>query len=144
MRSVDWPMLEQMKEGGFEVGSHTLSHPHLPRLGPEQLRQELSDSRRRIIERLGSCETLAYPFGSWNAEVEAAAADCGYRFAFTLPTRSGQRDASPLSIPRINIDYRDSGLRFNAKLTSSGKRLYLATAVSAMRRRVRELVGQRT
>lgn len=30
MRSVTWPMLEQMAEGGFEVGSHTLSHLHLP------------------------------------------------------------------------------------------------------------------
>ncbi len=137
MRSVTWSMLEQMKEGGFEVGSHTLSHPHLPRLGGEQLRQELWESRVAIKERLGSCDTLAYPFGEWSEPVAAAAADCGYRFAFTLPTVSGQRDATALSIPRVNVDYRDEERRFGLKLSRSGRRLLLSAAVGELRRRRR-------
>ena len=91
MRSVTWAMLEQMKEGGFEVGSHTLTHPHLPELDDDALRDELWESRARIKERLGACDTLAYPFGEWSDRVAAAAADCGYRYAFSLPTRTGQR-----------------------------------------------------
>jgi len=137
MRSVNWAMLEEMKEGGFEVGGHTLSHPHLPRLGGERLREELWDSRVAIRERLGSCDTLAYPFGEWSEAVAAAAAECGYRFAFTLPTVSGQRDATPLSIPRVNVDYRDSERRFALKLSRSGRRLLLSAAVGALRRRRR-------
>lgn len=137
LRSVDWAMLEEMKEGGFEVGSHTLTHPHLPALGGEQLREELWQSRAAIRERLGSCDTIAYPFGEWNAEVAAAAAECGYRFAFTLPTVSGQRRATPLSIPRINIDYRDDERRFAAKLSPWGRRILLSSAVGAIRRRRR-------
>ncbi|HET8863037.1 MAG TPA: polysaccharide deacetylase family protein [Solirubrobacterales bacterium] len=135
MRSVTWSMLGEMKESGFEVGSHTLSHPHLPRLGGEELRQELWDSRLAIKQRLGSCDTLAYPFGEWSESVAAAAADCGYRFAFTLPTVSGQRDATPLSIPRVNVDYRDDERRFGLKLSRSGRRLLLSAAVGALRRR---------
>jgi len=138
MRSVDWTMLEQMKEGGFEVGSHTLTHSHLPRLGGERLREELWDSRVAIRERLGSCDTLAYPFGEWSPEVAAAAADCGYRFAFTLPTTSGQRAATPLSIPRVNVDFRDEERRFAAKLSPWGRRLLLSGAVAALRRRRRD------
>ncbi len=137
MRSVDWPMLEEMKESGFEVGSHTLSHPHLPRLGGEQLRQELWESRLALKERLGSCDTIAYPFGEWSPEVAAAAADCGYRFAFTLPTVTGQRAATPLSIPRVNVDYRDDERRFALKLSRAGRRLLLSSAVGALRRRRR-------
>lgn len=137
MRSVDWPMLEEMREGGFEVGSHTLSHPSLPTLGPEALRQELSDSRARVAARLGSCETLAYPFGAWSPEVSAAAAECGYRFAFSLPTDAGQRRAGPLSIPRINVDHRDGERRFAAKLGRPGKDLFLSPAAAAIRRRSR-------
>ncbi len=141
MRSVTWSMLEAMREGGFEVGSHTLSHPHLSALSPEQLRQELSDSRARIAERLGACETIAYPFGDWSAEVAAAARECGYRFAFTLPTGTGQRGADPLSIPRINVDYRDTERRFAAKLRRSGKRLLLSPSLAGARRRSRGLRG---
>ena len=137
MRSVTWPMVERMKEGGFEVGSHGLTHAHLSELAPEPLRQELSDSRARIVERLGSCDTLAYPFGEWSPEVASAARDCGYRFAFSLPTRAGQRGATPHSIPRINVDYRDEGARFAAKLSPLGKRALLSPAVAAARGRLR-------
>jgi peptidoglycan/xylan/chitin deacetylase (PgdA/CDA1 family) len=139
MRSVTWSMLEEMKAGGFEVGSHTLEHRHLPDLGPEELRQELADSRARIKERLGTCDTLAYPFGEWSPTVAEAARDCGYRFAFSLPTGSGQWGAGPLTIPRINIDYRDGRRRFGAKLGRPGKDLFLAPAVAGLRRSTRRL-----
>jgi peptidoglycan/xylan/chitin deacetylase (PgdA/CDA1 family) len=139
MRSVDWSMLGEMKEGGFEVGSHTMTHPHLPQLSGEALRQELSDSRARIIDRLGECATLAYPFGEWSAEVAAAARECGYRFAFSLPTKEGQRGATPHSIPRINVDYRDGERRFGHKLSPLGKRLFLSPGVALARGVIRSL-----
>jgi peptidoglycan/xylan/chitin deacetylase (PgdA/CDA1 family) len=139
MRSVTWSMLEEMKEGGFEVGSHTLSHPHLPALGGEALREELWESRARIRKRLGSCDSLAYPFGEWSAEVAAAARDCGYRFAFSLPTHGGQRGATPLSIPRINVDYRDDEGRLAGKLSPLGKRIFLSPAAATARRMTRPL-----
>lgn len=140
MRSLDWEMAAEMRDAGFEVGSHTLTHPHLPGLGPEELRQELSDSRARIVERLGACEVLAYPFGDWDETVAAAARDCGYRFAFTQPTATGQRRADAFSIPRINIDHRDSGRRFEAKL-GIGKRAFLSPAMARLRRGTRGVRG---
>lgn len=135
MRSVTWEMLGEMKENGFEVGSHTLTHPHLPELDDVALRDELWESRARITERLGACDTLAYPFGEWSEGVATAAADCGYRYAFSLPTKTGQRRAGPHSIPRINIDYRDDERRFGAKLSALGKHVVLSPAITAVRRR---------
>jgi peptidoglycan/xylan/chitin deacetylase (PgdA/CDA1 family) len=137
MRSVTWAMLEEMKEGGFEVGSHTLTHPHLPELDGDALREELWESRARIKARLGACDTLAYPFGEWSDGVAAAAADCGYRYAFSLPTRTGQRRATMHSIPRINVDYRDRERRFEAKLSAPGKRVILSPALATLRHRLR-------
>jgi peptidoglycan/xylan/chitin deacetylase (PgdA/CDA1 family) len=141
MRSVDWAMLEEMTEGPFEVGSHTLTHPHLPELGEEELRHELWESRARVKERLGSCETIAYPFGEWSPRVAEAARECGYRFAFSLPTERGQRTAGPLSIPRVNVDYRDTGRRLAGKLSPLGRRLYLSEATKATRRAAKSLRG---
>jgi peptidoglycan/xylan/chitin deacetylase (PgdA/CDA1 family) len=139
MRSVDWSMLGEMGEGVFEVGSHTLTHPHLPELDDEALRHELWESRAAIVARLGSCETIAYPFGEWSPRVAEAAAECGYSFAFTLPTARGQRSADPLSIPRVNVDYRDSERRFAAKLSPLGRRAYLSETLKASRRTARAL-----
>jgi peptidoglycan/xylan/chitin deacetylase (PgdA/CDA1 family) len=142
MRSLTWDQLGEMAEAGFEVGSHTLTHRHLPELGGERLREELTDSRARVRERLGRCDTLAYPFGESSPAVTAAAADCGYSFAFTLPTASGQRRAGPHSIPRINVDYRDDEARLRRKLTPLGKELFLSPRVASARRLARRLRGQ--
>jgi peptidoglycan/xylan/chitin deacetylase (PgdA/CDA1 family) len=142
MRSVDWPMLEEMKEGGFEVGAHTLTHPHLPELADEALREELLDSRRRVVERLGGCDTFAYPFGEWSPRVTTAAAECGFRFAFTLPTVRGQWRADELTIPRVNVDHRDSGRRFAAKISAPGRATMLSPPFKAARRSLKALRGK--
>jgi peptidoglycan/xylan/chitin deacetylase (PgdA/CDA1 family) len=131
-RSLDWTMVEAMAEHGVEFGSHTLTHPSLPSLGEEALRQELLDSRRRIAERLGRCDSLAYTFGHWDPRVAAAAADAGYRWAFTMPA-AAQRTATPLSIPRIAVDQRDDERRFALKLTAAGRRLLLSPAKERLR-----------
>lgn len=135
MRSVTWDQLGEMADREFEVGAHTLTHPHLPRLDGEQLRSELSDSRTRVKERLGRCDTIAYPFGEFNDDVAAAARECGYSYAFTLPTGIGQGEATPLTIPRVNIDYRDSGRRFELKLSRPGRAAILSPTFNRIRRR---------
>ncbi len=125
MRSLSWPMVEEMAAAGIEFGSHTCSHAHLTRLGDEGLRQELHDSRSRVRERLGRCDVLAYPFGEWDARVADAAAAAGYRFAFSVRNDRGQPD-DILSIPRVAVDHRDDGARFSLKLSPPGRRIVLS------------------
>jgi len=133
MRSLTWEQVETMAEAGMEFGSHSVTHSHLPELGDEELRQELLDSRRTIAGRLGSCTTLAYPFGHWDSRVAAAAKAAGYSFAFTLP-RAHQGAATPWSIPRISVDWRDDGRRFGLKLRPLARRLYLSRGKAMLRR----------
>lgn len=136
MRSMDWPATERLVEAGAHIGSHTLSHPWLSRLDPEPLREELLESRRRVAERLGSCTTLAYPFGDWSHDVARAAAETGYDFAFTMP-RKGQLRGERLSIPRIAVDQRDDERRLGAKLTLAGRRATLSPLRPLLSRVVR-------
>lgn len=135
MRSVTWDQVGEMAEAEFEIGAHTLTHPHLPWLEGEELRTELSDSRARVKERLGRCDTIAYPFGQFNDEVAAAARECGYSYAFTLPTGIGQSEATPWTIPRVNVDYRDAGRRFDLKLSRRGRAAILSPAFNRIRNR---------
>jgi peptidoglycan/xylan/chitin deacetylase (PgdA/CDA1 family) len=136
MQSLTWPMVESMAEAGHEFGSHTLSHPMLTQLGDEQLRQELFDSRARIKERLGRCDSIAYPFGDWAGRVAEAAADAGYSYGFTLPERS-QLSADRLTIPRISVDHRDGETRFRRKLTAAYRALSLSPCRPLARRVLR-------
>lgn len=133
MRSLTWPMVESMAEAGHEIGSHTLSHPMLTELGDEELRQELFDSRVRIKERLGRCDSIAYPFGLWAGRVADAAADAGYSYGFTLPDWS-QMSADRLTIPRMMVDHRDDEQRFRRKLSAAYRGLYFSPCKTVARR----------
>ena len=138
MRSMDWSMLEALVEAGWDVGSHTMSHPRLTDLGDEALAEELLDSRRTIEARLGRCELFAYPFGAWDERVARAVAAAGYSFAFTLPF-GGQATSTRMSIPRVTIDDRDTPWRFRAKLSGAGR----SALFSPLRPMVRRALGKR-
>ena len=140
MRSMSWPMVEALAESGIEIGSHGCHHPHLPDLDDDRLREELWSSRERIRARLGRCDVLAYPFGEWDERVAAAAAAAGYSYAFSLPA-NGEREGTALAIPRINVDQRDRGVRFAAKLSPLGRRAYLSRSVALVRQARRRRVA---
>jgi peptidoglycan/xylan/chitin deacetylase (PgdA/CDA1 family) len=133
MRAMTWEMAEEMAAGGHEFGSHSLSHADLTRLADEELRQELLDSRRRIQERLGRCDALAYPFGLWTRQVATAAEAAGYTYGFTLPYKD-QRSADALTIPRLSIDQRDDDRRFRVKLSPAYRAFHLSRGKTVIRR----------
>ncbi len=137
MRSMDWSQAGEMAEAGCEFGSHGLTHRHLPDLSDADLRDELADSKRQMEERLGKpCPLFVYPFGEWDRRVAEAAADTGYEWAFTLPYES-QRDTTPMTLPRIAVDQRDSRWRFELKLQPQGRRLLLSPLKTRLRRVLR-------
>jgi peptidoglycan/xylan/chitin deacetylase (PgdA/CDA1 family) len=132
MRPMTWPMLEELVEAGHAVGSHTHRHQHLRELGDEELTEQLVDSRRVLIDRLGGCDLFAYPYGEWDLRVALAAAAAGYRYAFTLPPST--RDVTPMSIPRLSVDHRDTGARFVLKLRPAVRALAFGRASAGLRR----------
>jgi glycosyltransferase involved in cell wall biosynthesis/peptidoglycan/xylan/chitin deacetylase (PgdA/CDA1 family) len=132
MRAMTWEMVEEMAGAGHEFGAHTLTHPRLIDVSNDQLARELAESRARVIERLGTCDSVAYPFGQWDDRVASAAAQAGFEFGFSLPLGS-QRTASCLTIPRINVDHRDGPVRFGLKLSGPGRRLLFSPVKPALR-----------
>jgi peptidoglycan/xylan/chitin deacetylase (PgdA/CDA1 family) len=141
MRSMTWAQVEELADEGARFGSHTLTHPHLTELDDARLAEELGESRALIEQRLGSCTSIAYPFGEANPTVERAAAEAGYAFGFTLPQGPHRADAAgPLGIPRINVDERDGRRRFGLKFSALGRRLLLSD-LGEKARSVRDRAG---
>lgn len=107
LAGLSWDELAGLAESGWEVGSHTCSHPSLPHLDDEALRVELTASRQEIEQRLGSpCDVLAYPYGAHDRRVIEAARAAGYRAAATFPPHVRTGDA--LAVPRVGV-YRGTG-----------------------------------
>lgn len=66
----------------FEVGSHTVSHPHLTKINLKQARNEVFDSKKLWEDKLGKPITkLCYPRGYTNALIKMLAKNAGYKEA---------------------------------------------------------------
>ncbi len=80
---MDWDQVRAIHAQGFEIGSHTMNHADLGRVGPEQAWQELTRSKAKLEDELGAEVTLfAYPFGrteNMNEENRALVREAGYR-----------------------------------------------------------------
>jgi peptidoglycan/xylan/chitin deacetylase (PgdA/CDA1 family) len=122
LATMDWDELRAIADRGFEVGSHTVSHPHLPRLSDAELDRELTDSRARCEAELGRpCRFLAYPYGEHDVRVQAAARRAGYEAAFSL--HSGDR-SNRYAVPRVDFYRRDSLSRATLKTTALRRPAY--------------------
>jgi peptidoglycan/xylan/chitin deacetylase (PgdA/CDA1 family) len=121
LRTTTWDGLAAFVERGVEMGSHTVSHPHLSSLSDSELERELSESRARIEDELRvACRFLAYPYGEHDARVRAAARRCGYEAAFAL-LRTAPSPVDRFALPRIDL-YRHDNLARVALKTSRAAR----------------------
>jgi peptidoglycan/xylan/chitin deacetylase (PgdA/CDA1 family) len=110
MATMNWDELKALGERGVEIGSHTITHPHLPRLSDWELDRELRDSRTLLEDQLGCpCRFLAYPYGDDNERVYRAAERAGYEGAFSLRGRDGRHGR--YAIPRVDIYRKDNRVR---------------------------------
>lgn len=113
LRTVNWDQLRRLRDSGWEVGSHTCTHPHLTKVPAWQLRHELERSREVVTARLGDCPSIAYPYGDVDASVTEAARSAGYRAGTGLPGRPHQMDR--FDWPRVGVYLGDNLLRFAVK-----------------------------
>jgi peptidoglycan/xylan/chitin deacetylase (PgdA/CDA1 family) len=122
LTSMRWDDLRGLAECGWEVGSHTQTHPHLTQLDDNRLAEELAESRDECAEQLGRrCVSIAYPYGDVDARVAARAREAGYE-AGAMLGRSLQR-VDAFREPRIAIYNVDAGWRFRTKVSAAGRRL---------------------
>jgi peptidoglycan/xylan/chitin deacetylase (PgdA/CDA1 family) len=114
LATMTWDGLRDLAERGLEIGSHTVTHPHLPRLSDDELRRELVESRERVESELRrACGLFAYPFGDHDGRVRAAARAAGYHAAFALTT--GADPADRYAVPRFGIWRKDTPVRVALK-----------------------------
>jgi peptidoglycan/xylan/chitin deacetylase (PgdA/CDA1 family) len=64
MANLSWDDVREMNAMGFEIGSHTVTHPNLGTVTTERLRLELRESKATLEKQLGRpVRWFAYPYG---------------------------------------------------------------------------------
>lgn len=122
LASLGWDALRELAGLGWEIGSHTVTHPRLTMTDDEQLRRELEESRARVEEAMDApCASIAYPYGDVDPRVVAATAEAGYSTAAALPARWNELGA--LEWPRVGVYHPDDLRRFRLKTARPVRRL---------------------
>jgi len=120
LRTLTWDELRALRERDIEIGSHTMTHPHLTQLSDAELERELIEARSRIEDEVGvRCRFLAYPYGDVDERVRAVARRAGYVAAFGLPGTPGDT----FDYPRIGIYRRDGVTRAWLKSSTAARAL---------------------
>jgi peptidoglycan/xylan/chitin deacetylase (PgdA/CDA1 family) len=77
MKGEETKILSQSK--WVEIGSHCVSHHNLLHLADDKVKDELTDSKNYLEKVTGyKVESIAYPFGLYNARIKALAKEAGY------------------------------------------------------------------
>ena len=100
----------------IEIGVHTMSHPVLPLLPDDEIRQEIAISFSALRERFANVvPVLAVPFGLYDRRTLRIARSAGMSASFTLAGSALTDSDSERGLPRLcvtGIDSRTSlGLR---------------------------------
>ena len=108
LATLTWDELRAHQERGVFFGSHGVSHDHLTRLGDDELRRELTESKQRLEHELGRpCLELAYPYGEHDVRVRRFVRAAGYERAYGLYE---DRD-DPYALRRLDLYRRHSPVR---------------------------------
>lgn len=103
---MDETEVKELHDSGLiEFGGHTLTHPSMVELSPEELEKEIIENKRDIEKIIGEkIITFAYPYGHKSKRVEKAVRDAGYIFAVSTDTGTGFIGENPYDIRRTAID----------------------------------------
>jgi peptidoglycan/xylan/chitin deacetylase (PgdA/CDA1 family) len=141
-----WSEARALQQEGIEFGSHTVSHPKLVKLAPEQILTELTDSKRVIEQQLQSPITsFAYPYafpsadGAFLANLTDALCIAGYENCVT--TCNGRMQAGAVSrlLSRLPVNQDDDIAMFAAKV---GGAYDWMGFVQCSAKRARRMVGR--
>ena len=130
---MSWAELRELDDAGWEVGSHTVSHPDLTSIDRATAAVELRRSREVCEQELGRrCASIAYPFGAWNRAVVEEAAAAGYEYGVTLGTRLLEplSATGPLAIPRDGVFGTTRPWQFRLATSATIRRLRAMGAFS--------------
>ena len=116
---LDNARLLRLVKLGWEVDSHSLTHPDLTELDSAQLRQQVVQSRRFLQRVLHvPVDSFCYPSNEYDAAVVAAVKAAGYTNAVTENPGFATPQSDPYLLPRFEIE---AGLgQLQADLSSGG------------------------
>lgn len=106
----------EMSNYGIEFGSHTFSHPHLPKLNQAELINEICDSKDTLKTELGiDINHFCAPYGEYTKEAIQLSQSCYDLVFLTYAYRTIYANEERV-VSRIGVYWHNSFLNFKIKV----------------------------
>ena len=103
-RYITWEQLEELRDAGMEIGSHTRKHVNLTAISAEDASYEISGSKSALEAKLDiTVESISYPYGLYSGNTVALAQQAGYRAAVALNASPKQSLSNLYALRRFEI-----------------------------------------
>jgi peptidoglycan/xylan/chitin deacetylase (PgdA/CDA1 family) len=122
---LGWKEIVSLQEAGWDIGSHTLSHPRLTRLSLDEAKKEIVESRRILGEKLGLPPvSFAHPYGDGadHPDIRRLIQEAGYLTACSVHRGKANVSQTPFCLKRIFVRGDDTRWDFHLNLTRGQSR----------------------
>ena len=134
-----WEQLRSVAARGFEIGSHSHTHPQLDLLAADSVDTEVRHSRDLLQSELGhEVGGFCYPHGFHGPKVRQAVVDAGYRYACAVKHKMSHPGDDRFALARIVVTGDVGPDRLRALIAGEGLRRSPTWAEHAMARGFRE------
>jgi peptidoglycan/xylan/chitin deacetylase (PgdA/CDA1 family) len=120
LKLMNWEQLAEISQKGISLGAHTMTHPSLTRITPQQRESELWGSRSEIEKHTGIVvNAFSYPYGDVNEAVWRHTAQhfgiaCTTTLDYVTPV------SHRLTLPRLDVHYLQKRFWFERLGTAIG------------------------
>ncbi len=114
---LSWDEISRLRDLGFTIGSHTMSHSILSHIESDQLRYELEQSKIEIEKHLDvSSISIAYPNGDLPLDLSIVE-HANYKLGFTTNAGVCTHRTHPLALDRICIPGKLSRRGYQSRIS---------------------------
>ena len=139
---VGWSELRAMADAGMEIGSHSLTHPHMQRLAPAEIDHEFRESRRILEDGIGRPVTVAsLPRGTAPRGAGVLLAACGYELFCTSEPGLCGPDSDRMRLPRIAVKGATTGAFMQRVLRGHAPTLFGLRASYRLKAAGKQVIG---
>ncbi len=112
--------VREMLASGWELASHTITHPDLTTLDAATMKREIVASRAILEKEFGATvDHFCYPAGAYDDAVIKAVEDAGYSSASTVDEGLASKDEL-FTLKRIRVNRGDGASGLAASISAAG------------------------
>jgi peptidoglycan/xylan/chitin deacetylase (PgdA/CDA1 family) len=136
---LTWSQIRELRRAGIEFGSHTVTHPQLKSLKPEDVRDEIRSSKATIEQQLGcAVKSFAYPYAfpetdrTFRQRLRGFLEESGYENGVSTIIGTADRTGDRYFMKRLPVNSCDDPRLFRAKLEGAYDWLHTVQHVSKL------------